>query len=498
MSESIQSEQVLLRLSGEIGITGRATRSQFVRRLLRNARDALASVGVAPRIRSSHDRMFAELPGGSAADEAVAALTRVFGLQSVSRVETRPAERLETVVAAGVELFRDHVRDRRFAVRARRVGNRDRIVLRPDEVERELGAALLPGAARVDLTDPEVTVGVELFESEAHFFPARIPGPGGLPLGVEGRALALLSGGFDSAVSAWQLMRRGVSIDYVFCNLGGRTHEQGVLRVAKLLADQWSYGERPRLHAVDFEPLVAELQARCETRYWQVLLKRLMLRAAECVARERGAAALVTGEAVGQVSSQTLTNLAVISRAVELPILRPLVGSNKDEIIAGARRIGTYELSKVVGEYCAMVPSRPATAASLDAILAQESRIDASLVERVAEQRAVFDLRHLDLEKLELPELEVERIPEGATVLDLRSAEAYASWHYPEALRLDFAHAVRAYPSFDRSQTYVLYCEIGLKSAHLAELMRREGFDAHHFKGGLGPLRRRAEASAVS
>jgi thiamine biosynthesis protein ThiI len=483
---------VLLRFSGDVGTKARSTRHHFVRRLLHNLRDAVESLGASPRLTLSHDRILAELP--EAADAGT--LARVFGVQSISRVlRTVPAD-LDAIERAGSELYRERVRGRRFAVRVRRVGSRDRIPVAARDVERRLGAALLPASAGVDLGHPEQTVHIEIEGDRAFLLDERIPAHGGLPLGVEGRAVALVSGGFDSAVAAWLLLKRGVHQDFVFCNLGGASHRVGALRVVKVLADRWCYGDRPQLFAIDFEAVVRELEAKTERRYWQVLLKRLMLRAADAVARERRASALVTGEAVGQVSSQTLRNLAVISRATDRAILRPLVGFNKEEIIEIAQRIGTFELSKVVREYCNLVPRRPATAAALAAIEEQEARLDPALVERVVAGRAVFDLRGLDVEKLDIPELEIERIPEDAVVIDLRPERAFRDWHHPEAVRLDFAHAREAWPSFDRGKTFVLYCDLGLMSAHLAELMRREGFDAFHVKGGTRALRHRLEESA--
>jgi thiamine biosynthesis protein ThiI len=365
------------------------------------------------------------------------------------------------------------------------------------ELERALGSALLPLARGVDLDDPEVAVHIEVMHDRAYFFRDSIPGPGGLPLGVEGRGVALVSGGFDSAVAAWQLMKRGVALDFVFCNLGGRAHQLEATRVLKSLADRWCFGSRPHLHAVDFEDVARDLQDHTTTRYWQVLLKRLMLRAAARIAEDRGAVAIITGDAIGQVSSQTLQNLAVISQATTLPILRPLVGFNKDEILAIARRIDTYELSKQVGEYCAMVPHKPATSAALVDIQAEEARLNPALLDQAIALRSVFDLRTLDLEAMECPELETNTIPDGATVIDLRSKAAYQSWHYPEALFLDFANALRAYPGFRTEPRYVLYCEFGIKSAHLAERMRGEGFDASHFKGGLKQLLAYARARGV-
>jgi thiamine biosynthesis protein ThiI len=486
--------RVLVRYSGDLSTKAPATRRRFQQRLVKNLKDALSSEGLRPHVERTHDRIFAfvEKP------EQITTLSRVFGVQSLSLVEMHLMRELPEIVSKGHELFRAAVRGRKFAVRARRVGDRSRILCDAREVERALGTALLPDAAGVDLDHPEVTARIEIAPGRAYFFRESLPGPGGLPLGVEGRALALVSGGFDSAVAAWQLMKRGVALDYVFCNLGGRSHQLGTLRVIKEIANRWSYGARPRFHAVDFDGVSRDLQSSTTVRYWQVLLKRLMLRAAERVAGESRSLALVTGEAMGQVSSQTLQNLTVISAATSLPILRPLIGFNKDEIIAVARKIGTYDLSRVVGEYCALVPSKPATAAALDAVLAEEARLEPELIERAVRERSVFDIRVLDLAKLEMPGLQTSTIADGATLIDLRTKQTYRAWHYPDALFLEFSEALRAYQSFDRGKSYVLYCEFGLKSAHLAELMRKAGFDAAHFKEGLSELVAYARAQGVA
>ncbi|HME73480.1 MAG TPA: tRNA uracil 4-sulfurtransferase ThiI [Myxococcota bacterium] len=487
---------VVLRLSGDIGTKSRPTQARFRARLMRNLKDAMRAEELRAHIVRTHNRIFVE----TSEARATAVLARVFGIQSISPAVRRPVTTLDDVVDAGFEIFRDRVKGKRFAVRARRVGDRTPSSLSSREVECALGRRLLPLSAGVNLDAPEVTAFVELCSGEAYFFPERVAGPAGLPLGVEGRAVALVSGGFDSAVAAWLVQKRGVALDHVFCNLGGGAHEAGVLRVMKTLADRWSYGSAPRLHAIDFRPLAEQLQARTQPRYWQVLLKRLMLRAAEAVAKERGAAALVTGEALGQVSSQTLANLAVITPAAALPVLRPVIGMNKDEILAIARAIGTYELSAVVGEYCALVPGRPATEARLAAVLGEEAKLDLTWLANAVIARKIFHLRSLDLESVALgpAELELDAIPEDAVVIDLRSRAAYQSWHWPGALWLDFAHAAAAYPKFDSQRNYLVYCEFGLKSAHLAELMRKSGLRAHNFRGGLRRLVRHAETRGIA
>jgi thiamine biosynthesis protein ThiI len=215
-----------------------------------------------------------------------------------------------------------------------------------------------------------------------------------------------------------------------------------------------------------------------------------MLRAASRVARSVRGQAIVTGEALGQVSSQTLANLAVISEATTVPIFRPLIGFHKDEIIALANRIGTGPLSAVVGEYCAIVPRRPATAARLADVLRQEEKRDDAVLEHALKTSERIDLRGYDPDTQLLGDLETSKLPPGALLLDLRTREEFAAWHPADAVRLDFPEALRAYPAFAKDREYVLYCEYGLKSAHLAELMREAGFHAHHFRGGSRALRR--------
>lgn len=490
----------LLRFSGEVGTKARATRSHFRNRLVQNLRDALSSHGIDAQIEVSHDRLYVHLPAeaeqpGAGDPSGGHVLTRIFGVQSVSWVERHPVRNVADVVRIGEALFRERVRGKRFAVRARRIGSNKPAELRPHDVNVELGQALLGVAASVDLSDPEITARIEISEGAASFFTDQQAGPGGLPVGVEGSAVSLISGGFDSAVASWQLLRRGVALDYVFCNLGGASHLQGVVRVAKHLADRWSYGDRPRLHAIDFEPIALALREHTEKRYWQILLKRMMLRAASAVGRRKRAPAVVTGDAVGQVSSQTLQNLTVVSQATNETILRPLVGMNKDDIVASARHIGTYELSSVVDEYCAMVPTRPATRAALAAIQEEEAKLPSGLIELAVESRGVFDLRELDLRSLEHRELAISHLPEGALLIDLRPIEQFRTEHHPKALHLEFAKALAGYTSFDRAGTYVLCCQFGLLSSHLAEHMRRAGLEAYHFEGGQRALMQETNAS---
>ena len=484
---------LILRISGDFYTKARRTRMRFFRRLQANAEAALAAHGIPYRLEPTWSRMYVETPVPGAAE----VLARVFGVQSVSDVERRSWERLEDVVSAGVAIFGDAVQGRSFAVRASRRGERERIGFDSSRVESALGRALLDaGAGRVNLSAPEVTAHVEIEPGTAHFFFDKASGHGGLPIGVEGRAMALVSGGFDSAVASWLMLKRGVQLDYVFCNLGGAAHRLGVLKVMKRIAETWSYGYAPQLHEVDLTPLVADLRQRVRPANWQIVLKRLFLRAGAAVAHRGGRLAVVTGEAIGQVSSQTLQNLAVIDEASPALVLRPLLGFNKEEIVELARRIGVYDFAAAVAEYCDLAPPKPATRAGLREVQRDEAALDLTRLDALVDSRRVFDLRRADPEALGSQIPEVEEIPPGAAVIDLRSANAYRSWHYPGALHLDVPHALAACHAFARDRAYVVVCEVGLKSAHLAETMREAGFEAFQFRDGIRGLMAVAEREA--
>lgn len=475
--------KALLRLSGEIAMKSRRTRARFQSRLAENLEDAFASSGLEVRIEEQWSRIFVE-----GEDELLDVLPRVFGLSSFSPIEEETDARMEAIVEAGRRRFHERVKGKTFAVRARRSGAHD---FRSIDVQRELGAALNPGAD-VDLDDPEVEVRVEVRDDRAYLFSERRPGAGGLPAGVQGGALCLLSGGFDSAVAGWMVQRRGASVDYVFCNLGGAAYRRMVVEVAKVLADRWSYGLQPRLHVVDFGPVVARMEEAVAESYRQVVLKRLMFGASARVASEEGASALVTGEAIGQVSSQTLVNLRAIDEAAaELPVLRPLIGFDKEEIVERARRIGTFERSSKVREYCQMTGGNPVTAGSLERAREESARVEPELIARAAAEREVLDLRSVSASALVGAGLFVSEIEPEHVVLDTRDRARFREWHPEGAERRDLADLSEDFGDLDRDRTYVLLCEEGTRTAHLAERMQRAGYEAYSYRGGVRALRPR-------
>jgi thiamine biosynthesis protein ThiI len=475
----------LVRLGPEVTTKSRPVRARFQQRLRDNIAQALEAAEIEHRIRNEWSRLFVE----AQSPEALEPLSRVFGIHSLSAIRRRCAPTLEEIVRVGAEEFADDVRGNTFAVRAHRSGE---VGFRSQDVHIELGRALNEHA-KVDLERPDVTVQVEIRSDAAYFFSGQVRGAGGLPLGTQGRAVCLVSGGFDSAVAAWMMLKRGVRLDYVLCNLAGAAFERTVLGVVKVLADSWSYGTCPVLHAVDFQSVVADLRQHVTPRFVQVVLKRLMYRAGLHVARELEADAVITGESVGQVSSQTLANLRAIEDVADLPILRPLVGMDKEEIIDRSRHIGTYALSSQIQEYCAVVPDKPATAARTEVVRREESRLDMSLLDKALASRRMIDVTALGMSELILPYLNVSEVPQGAVVVDCREADHYDAWHYPDAVHFELDTLLENYRTLDKSKTYVLYCPIGLQSSVAAEKMQSAGYQAYSFKGGSQALRKYAD-----
>jgi len=467
---------------GELTTKATKTRRRFMRILVHNLKDALNSYGIDFELKIEWSRIFIKSKNEKIKD----VLKRIFGIHSFSPVVEHQFSSLEEIVSYGHHYFKEKVRGKEFAVRARRSGNHPFTSL---DIERKLGSQLI-SYGKVNLNNPEVTAYVEVRGKKVYFFIDVIEGAGGLPIGSEGRVVSLISGGFDSAVASWSMLKRGVILEYVFCNLGGCVHEAGVLKVVKLLSDNWSYGSRPQIHIVDFREIVKEMQEKTPVEYWNVILKRFMYRIGDRIGRDIGAEGIVTGEAVGQVSSQTLRNLRVAEAVTDFPVWRPLLSFDKNEIIQKSREIGTHDISATVKEYCAIIPEHPVTKASLKKIEEAEKNIDFSKLEKVLEERKVIDLRTFSPEELELSSIQVDTIPDGAILLDIRDEEEYGRWHPGGALHIPFIDILNNPNMLEKGKTYILYCNYGLKSVEVARLLREEGIEAYSFKGGVEALKK--------
>lgn len=375
----------------EIALKGR-NRPWFVARLVRNLRDATADLDVTA-VRALMGRLEVVLGPGVEWDVVKERLSHVFGVGNFARAGRTGIDVDQIARAILADLPPDDVPS--FRVSARRADKR--YPLTSPQIEREVGGRIkLARGWRVDLEQPALTIHVEMLSGEAFYFFGKERGAGGLPVGSSGRVACLLSGGIDSPVAAWRMMKRGCRVHFVHFHsypILSRASQEKARELARVLT---VHQLRSRLCLVPFGDLQQQVVVTVPPPLRVVVYRRLMLRIAERIARTWRAKGLVTGEVVGQVASQTLENLSVIGSVATLPVLRPLVGMDKEEITAEAHRLGTYPISIIPDEDCCTLftPRHPATKARPAEVEEAEASLPiAAMVESAATTAVTEDFQ---------------------------------------------------------------------------------------------------------
>jgi len=368
----------------------RGNRPLFLRRLQENLARAVGDLGPV-RVQQLPGRIVLDLAGHPAPEAVRARLDRVCGVANTA-LAVRTGSSLEALRAAV-----DHVIEGRafpsFRITARRAFKT--FPLTSTDLNRELGAHVQRRRpeVRVDLHHAALEIHVEVLPHEAFVYPDRCPGPGGLPVGSAGTVAALVSGGIDSPVAAWRMMKRGCRVLFVHFHSVPYLPDASIRKVRELVGrlTQWQYFSR--LHLVPFGEIQREVVLSVSPMARVVVYRRLMVRIAQALARQSGALALVTGESLGQVASQTLHNLARIDEAAELPVLRPLIGMDKLEITDQARALDTLEISNEPDADCCtlFVPAHPATRLTPDEVAAMEARLDIAALVRAGVEGAATE-----------------------------------------------------------------------------------------------------------
>ncbi len=303
---------------------------------------------------------------------------KVFGVASISKA-FKAEKNFDDISRVAVEKFEDVLSNAKtFKVEAKRADKR--FPMKSPEICMELGGVLLENFKnlKVDVINPQVTVTVDVREDNAFLYSNKISGAGGVPSGTSGKGMLLLSGGIDSPVAGWMMARRGLKLDAVNFFSYPYTSERAkekVLELARLVSE---YSGRIRVHIVPFTDIQLAIRDNCPEEHLTIIMRRFMTKIAEKIARENDASVLITGESLGQVASQTLQSMVVTTEVANMPILRPLVGMDKIEIMDYARRIGTYETSILPYEDCCtlFVPKHPDTKPKSERIRVSESRLD--------------------------------------------------------------------------------------------------------------------------
>jgi tRNA uracil 4-sulfurtransferase len=373
----------------ELALKGK-NRPWFLSRLVRNIRGAVADLDVAS-VRALMGRIEIVLGPGASREQVGDRLRRTFGIANFSYAARTRADIEELSTAIIADLQRRDCRS--FRVSARRADKR--FPLTSPEIEREVGGRIKEARGwTVNLDEPELTVHVEMLTHQAFYFFGKERGPGGLPVGTAGRVACLLSGGIDSPVAAHRMMKRGCTVTFVHFHSYPILSRASMEKARELVTLLTRWQQRSRLYLVAFGDIQQQVVLAVPGPMRVVVYRRLMLRIAERIAQMREAQALITGDVVGQVASQTLENLAVIGNVATLPLFRPLIGMDKEEITAEAQKIGSYSISILEDQDCCTLftPRNPQTRAKLAEIERAEAALPFDeLIERAVHEAVVED-----------------------------------------------------------------------------------------------------------
>jgi len=471
----------IIKLFPEITIKSQSVRLRFIKILTGNIRNTLRSLNEDIKVVRHWDHIEVRAKNEALRETIVDELTRIPGIHHVLAVEDRAYTDMHDIFEQTLALNRERLENKSFSVRVKRRGTHS---FSSQDVERYVGGGLNQhiASARVQLKQPDETVNLEIEDDRLLLITGRFEGLGGFPIGTQEDVMSLISGGFDSGVSSYMLMRRGCRVHYCFFNLGGAAHEIGVRQVAHYLWNRFGRSHRVRFVAINFEPVVGEILENVDDGQMGVVLKRMMVRAASMIAERYGVQALVTGEALGQVSSQTLTNLRLIDNASDTLILRPLISHDKEHIINVARQIGTEDFARTMPEYCGVISKSPTVKAVKAKIEAEEQRFDFAILNRVVEEATNVDIREI-AEQTEEEVVEVETVDSFASndvVLDIRAAdeqdESPLTLSGVEVKSLPFYKLSRQFGELDQSKTWLLYCDRGVMSKLQALYLYEQGY----------------------
>ncbi|AQS37399.1 (ThiS-adenylate) sulfurtransferase [Shewanella psychrophila] len=474
----------IVKLFPEIMMKSKPVRMRFTKMLETNIRNVLKKVDETARVKRDWDKIMVMVPSDrpdliEAFGERLACIP---GIAHILQVNESTFESMDDIYQQTLALYKDDLAGKTFCVRAKRVGNHD---FKSIEVERYVGGGLnqFTEAKGVKLKNPDMTINLEIDRENLYLVVKRIPGLGGFPMATQEDVLSLISGGFDSGVSSYQFIKRGSRTHYCFFNLGGDQHEIGVKQVAYHLWQKYGESHKVKFISVPFDPVVTEILERIDNGQMGVILKRMMMRAATKVANKMGIQALITGEAMGQVSSQTLTNLNVIDRCTEQLILRPLIAMDKQDIIDISREIGTEDFAKSIPEYCGVISQKPTVKAVLAKIEAEELKFSEDLIDRVIEAAEVIDIREIAKSvDAQIAETEtVDSVDSSEVIIDVRSPEEEER----DPLKVDgvevktipFFKLATQFADLAKDKTYLLYCDRGVMSKLQALYLQEQGYE---------------------
>jgi len=466
------TQKFILKLFPEIMIKGSSAKRQMVGQLYTNLVDILSKIDSNIKVRKFSDKIEVLTPI-IVLNEVRQKLLDTSGIEQI--LEALQFDNMDSIDKIKVkigELFIDSLAEKTFVVRAKRTGTH---TFSSIDLERSVGGYLLAHskAKKVDLKNPELTISMELVEAQLNVITKKYKGLSGFPIGTQGDILSLMSGGFDSTVASYLTMKRGIKTHFIFFNLGGNAHEIGVKQVALYLWSKFGSSHKVKFITVDFEDVLTEIFRSTPPTYMGVTLKRLMLMAAEKVADDMEIDALLTGESVAQVSSQTLRNLALIDEVSSKLILRPLSTMNKPEIIEIANSIGTRQFAESMPEYCGVISQNPITHGSFKRMEKVALKFDYDVLSKAVESAEHLYVHEIvnNINTLESVEIVEDLSIDEFVVIDIRGEEETIETSC-ETINIPFHKLKKEFPKLPQDKEYLLYCEKGIMSQLHAQYLR--------------------------
>ncbi len=452
----------------EIGLKGNKTRRMMEKTLMENIISSLPENFNLKYKKSdgriylySDDSIFLEL------------LPRIFGIKSFSQAREYTFSSIDDIVSKCVEHYSKYVSGKSFAIRATRKGTHN---FTSKELEIAVGDALYNLSSGVNLENPEAPLFIEVRDKNFYTFTEKIDGPGGLPLRSEGSAISLFSGGIDSPVATYMVMKRGMAADILFCSLAHPSDTIYMLKSARNLLVKYSNGYNGNIFIMDGTSLITEIVNNPSQKYANLIFKELLYRYAEVLCRKYNYDAIVTGESIGQVSSQIPKNLKSLSMDIRMPIFRPLIGFDKEETISYSRSKGLY-MEESVGEFCSLFSKNPGINTDYKDL---KRELDNFPVESNLHEITVIKMDQIDSYIDSVQGSRIDRIPENSVIIDLRLPAEFEKWHIPDSVNMDLKSLNSLIETGDKSKNYFFYCKKGLNSAYASSIMISNGFKSYY------------------
>jgi len=466
-----KTQKFILKLFPEIMVKGSSAKRQMVGQLYNNLLKMLGRFSEEIHVRKFSDKIEVVTPIAYVTEVRQLLLDTPGIEQVLEALQFDKMNTLDEIKVKVGEVSHHEIEGKTFVVRAKRSGTHD---FRSTQLEQTVGGYMLATypSNGVDLHNPEVTIRIELLNNQLNIITNKYKGLSGFPLGTQGDILSLMSGGFDSTVASYLTMKRGIKTHFIFFNLGGAAHEIGVKQVALYLWSKFGSSHKVKFISVPFDDVLTEIFASTHETYMGVTLKRLMLLASEKVANEMEIDALLTGESVAQVSSQTLRNLALIDQVSSKLILRPLATMNKPEIIDIANTIGTRRFAESMPEYCGVISKNPITHGSYKRMEREAKRFDYTVLDKAVEEAQHINVDEILDDVTNNTAIEVvNELSDDFVVIDIRAEDDCIKTSC-ESIKIPFHRLKSEFKKLPKDKEYLLYCEKGIMSQLHAQYLR--------------------------